>query len=236
METMYKVEHRNVKYPRLEFRGLVLQVILPKKMKDSKELIEKRKTWIQRKWDIIQEALKELDTTDGFMIFGEPYRIENQKVEKPRIDVVQKIIQLEAGNENHQKFIKQQLKNLLGRKLKNIIEEYAEKKGLKPGKVAIRQQKTKWGSCSGRKNISFNLKLVCLPEQIIRYIVLHEMLHLKNKKHTQLFWEEIGKEFPQYKEIEKNLLKQWFYTEKLFENIGFREQISDKKVLGSLST
>ncbi|MEM2057736.1 MAG: YgjP-like metallopeptidase domain-containing protein [Thermoproteota archaeon] len=222
MEVSYKVKHRSVKYPRLEFRGLTLQVILPKEMKDAKELLKKREKWIMEKWNVIQQALKEVAATNEFAIFGEQYRVQNQ-TGRPGIDFVEKTIRMQIRNENHRKLIRQQLKDLLARKLRNIVEEYAGKTRLTPNKIAIRQQKTKWGSCSNRGNISFNLKLVCLPEQIIRYIVLHEILHLKHKKHTALFWEEMAEEFPQYKEMEKNLLKQWFYTEKLFENIVFRK-------------
>jgi hypothetical protein len=87
--------------------------------------------------------------------------------------------------------------------------------------VTIRRQKTKWGSSSSKGNLSFNLKLICLPEELVRYVVFHEILHLREKKHSFLFWERIRKEFPNYKDLEKSLLEYWFYTEMLSERLGF---------------
>jgi len=104
-------------------------------------------------------------------------------------------------------------------KIKPIIEEYVKKYGVHPNKIIIRRQQTKWGSCSDRKNISLNLKLVCLPEEVIRYIILHEMTHLKYKRHNQTFWQIINQEFPNYKEQEQKLLEYWFATELFFKDL-----------------
>ena len=219
MEIDYKVEHRDVKYPRLEFKGLTLLVILPHEIDDATEILEKRKSWVQKKWNIIQESLKNVSTPHGFMIFGEQFNIEDTDIQNPIMDLTQRKIQAKIGNQKHQKLIKQQLRNLLRQKLRTLVEEYSKKTGLKPNKIIIKQQKTKWGSCSNKKNLSFNLKLVCLPEELIRYVVFHEMLHLKDKKHSFLFWERIGREFPKYKDHERKLLEYWFYTEILSKNL-----------------
>jgi predicted metal-dependent hydrolase len=68
----------------------------------------------------------------------------------------------------------------------------------------IRRQQTKWGSCSDKKNISLNLKLVCLLDEVIKYVIFHEMIHLKYRRHNQIFWQVISQEFPSYKEQEQN--------------------------------
>jgi hypothetical protein len=81
------------------------------------------------------------------------------------------LILLNRENPKHSKLILNQLKKLLKRKIKSIIAEYTSKYGLQINKILIKRQQTKWGSCSGKKNITLNLKLVCLPEQIIRYII-----------------------------------------------------------------
>jgi len=83
----------------------------------------------------------------------------------------------------------------------------------------IRRQQTKYGSSSDEKNTSLNLKLVCLPEEVIRYVILHEMMHLKYKRHNQIFWQMISQEFPNYKEQEQKLLEYWFATELFFKNL-----------------
>jgi predicted metal-dependent hydrolase len=218
MEIPYKVEHRKVKYPRLEFKGLQLLVILPPEMDEPSKLIEKRKTWILRKWNTIQEAIKRAGTPTDFTIFGETYTIETT-TEKPRISHSEKKIYLDYRKPRHLKIIYKQLRTLMKLKAKLILKEYAAKLGFKANKILIRRLETKWGSCSTEGNITLNLKLVCLPEQIIRYVIFHEVTHLKQKRHNQLFWQMIRKEYPDYKEYEKKLLEYWFATELLFQNL-----------------
>jgi len=218
MEIPYKIEYREVKYPRLELKGLQLVVILPPDIKDPLKIIEKRKSWIERKWSIIQKAIEQARTPKDFMIFGETYIIENT-TEKPRISHSEKKIYLDREKSEHHKAIINQLKKLLKMKIKPIAEEYAAKFGFQTNKILIKRQKTKWGSCSSKKNITLNLKLICLPEQTIRYIIFHELTHLKHRKHNQTFWQTISQEFPNYKEQEQRLLEYWFTTELLFNNL-----------------
>lgn len=219
MEIPYKIEHRNVKYPRLEFKGLQLLIILPQEIADPSEIIQKRKKWIEKKWNIIQEAIKQASTLKDFMIFGEPYSVEHTETHKPTIDHLQKRIKLDPKNPKHQQLLIKKLKSLLKHKILPIIEDYAKKLGIKPNKILIKRQQTKWGSCSSKRNITLNLKLVCLPEQTIKYIIYHEMTHLKHKRHNQAFWQTISQEFPDYKQHEKKLLGYWFHTEILLKNL-----------------
>jgi hypothetical protein len=222
MEISYKIEHRDVKYPRLEFKTTTLLIILPREIKDATEILEKRKTWIQKKWKIIQEAIKNTNTQQGFLIFGKPFQIENTTAKTPKINFSERKIEINTQNPKHRKIIKQTLKNLLLHKITPLIKEYSQKIGVKPNKITIRQQKTKWGSCSQKRNISFNLKLICLPENLTKYVIYHETLHLKQRKHNQLFWEKIKQEFPNYKNLEKKLLQYWFRTEILSQNLGIK--------------
>ncbi|RLI43803.1 hypothetical protein DRO69_08795 [Candidatus Bathyarchaeota archaeon] len=104
--------------------------------------------------------------------------------------------------------------------MNSFVEEYSQKLGEKPNKIWIRIQTTKCATCSNNRNLSFNPKLVCLPEKLIKYVVLHEMLHLKHKRHNIYFWGEIEREFPNYKEMETKLLEYWFQTEILLKNLS----------------
>ncbi|MHC4510109.1 MAG: M48 family metallopeptidase [Planctomycetota bacterium] len=71
------------------------------------------------------------------------------------------------------------------------LEEMARIHRLKYAKVAIRNQKTKWGSCSSRNNISLNINLVRLPEPLRDYVILHELVHTRFKNHSKEFWVEL---------------------------------------------
>ncbi len=74
-------------------------------------------------------------------------------------------------------------------------------------KVSIRNQKTCWGSCTGKRNLNFNYKILFLSEELRNYIIVHELCHLKEMNHSPKFWELVAQEIPNYKEIRSQLKK-----------------------------
>ena len=78
------------------------------------------------------------------------------------------------------------------------VAYYAEKLGVSYGKITLRQQKTRWGSCSSEKNLNFNWKLILAPPGVLDYVVVHELCHLKEMNHSKAFWDEVGKVMPEY--------------------------------------
>ena len=74
-------------------------------------------------------------------------------------------------------------------------------------KINIKNQKTRWGSCSRRGNINFNYKIALLPSRLADYIVVHELCHLGEFNHSQKFWNLVAKTTPDYVDIRKELKK-----------------------------
>jgi predicted metal-dependent hydrolase len=85
------------------------------------------------------------------------------------------------------------------------LEKYGEFYGFEYKKVAIRNQKTRWGSCSSKSNLNFNYKIVLLPERHADYIIVHELCHLKEFNHSRVFWNLVSQTIPEYKKIIKQL-------------------------------
>ena len=79
-------------------------------------------------------------------------------------------------------------KKIIGR-----LHQLAEQYGFTYHKVSIRNQRTRWGSCSGKGNISLNMKLVALPPELSDYVLLHELVHTRIHNHSQRFWKELDK-------------------------------------------
>jgi predicted metal-dependent hydrolase len=101
--------------------------------------------------------------------------------------------------------------------LKTLIHEYIKKIGKKhkihPKKIYFRNMKTKWASCSSKKNLMFNTKMKYLPDDLIKYIVLHETIHIIERKHNRRFWKIISRSFSNYEKKEKDLFLYWFLTQ-----------------------
>ena len=74
-------------------------------------------------------------------------------------------------------------------------------------KIKIRSQKTRWGSCSTRGNLSFNYKILFLSEKARDYIIVHELCHLREFNHSKNFWALVEKVFPNHLEIKKEIRK-----------------------------
>jgi len=79
------------------------------------------------------------------------------------------------------------------KKLTQRLNKLARLYGFTYNRVFIRNQKTRWGSCSTRNNISLNMKLLRLPEELIDYVILHELVHTREKNHGKTFWAELNK-------------------------------------------
>ena len=76
-------------------------------------------------------------------------------------------------------------------KLGTRLDYLARKHGYSYNQLYIRKQRTRWGSCSSRNNISLNIKLVLLPGDLIDYVILHELVHTRIKNHSPRFWAEL---------------------------------------------
>lgn len=72
-------------------------------------------------------------------------------------------------------------------------------------KITIKNQKTRWGSCSKKGNLNFNYKIALLPEVLVDYIVVHELCHLGAFNHSKKFWNLVARVVPNYKELRKKL-------------------------------
>jgi predicted metal-dependent hydrolase len=87
------------------------------------------------------------------------------------------------------------------------IEEFNQFYGYEYNNISIRNQKTRWGSCSQKGNLNFNYKIALLPEKFADYIIVHELCHLQEFNHSKNFWELVGRTIPDYRSIRREIRK-----------------------------
>jgi predicted metal-dependent hydrolase len=108
--------------------------------------------------------------------------------------------------EEVQPFTEDEIKTLT-EKAKKIIPErvkyYAPKIGVTYGRITIRSQRTRWGSCSSKGNLNFNCLLVLFPLEIMDSIIVHELCHRKHMNHSAAFYAEVERVFPEYRKCQK---------------------------------
>ncbi len=86
------------------------------------------------------------------------------------------------------------------------VRHYAALIGVSYGRITIRNQKSKWGSCSAKGNLNFNCLLMLCPPEVLDYVVVHELCHRKEMNHSPKFWAEVEKYAPDFK-IQRKWLK-----------------------------
>jgi len=218
---VYRVVRRPVKYARVEIWGSELLVIMPEGM-SVEDIFRRRGGQILKRFHEVERIRSE---ANGFISQGEINLLDrrfkvNYRCSNGRRGVVldekKEILSVCSGDEER---LKKVLKDYLRENIVPIVEKYSEKTGLEPGKIYIREQKTRWGSCSARRNLSFNLRLVFLPPLFLEYIVAHEVMHLRHLNHSQQFWEELADNYGHKIPDRKEKMRYWYVAELSMESL-----------------
>ena len=144
-------------------------------------------------------------------IFGEDFILKiTSEYKDNKIYIENNTINIYVSNIQNKQ---QEIEQLLCNYYLSILKPYALKSfdnfknitGLYPNKISFKKMKTRWGSCSSKKNISLNILLAKYNHQVIDYVILHELCHLLEMNHSYKFWHLVEKYMPNYKQIKKLL-------------------------------
>ena len=105
----------------------------------------------------------------------------------------------------------EEIRALADRALREIpprVREFAARMGVSYGRITIRNQRGRWGSCSSVGNLNFNCLLMLAPAEVLDYVIVHELAHRKEMNHSSAFWAQVETVLPDYREREKWLKDQ----------------------------
>jgi len=150
---------------------------------------------------------------DGAVVVTSPFGIEQSIIEKfiankkqwvlEKITFFNSIDSKSIRTFSHKDFLEN--KDAALTLVQERVKFYNKMFGFSFNKIFIKNQKTRWGSCSCKQNLNLNYKIVFLPQKHQDYIIVHEMCHLKEFNHSRKFWALVEKALPNYLDIKKEL-------------------------------
>lgn len=184
-----------------------VQVILPENnTTDPEVLLSENAAWVmekKQKYDSYREQVpdREFEPGEMFPYLGEEYEIVVEK--RPSSEIAENALRL-AEHHVEQTSIKRALETFYQRKAREYFgdeaDRLADQMGVKYEQIEVRNQRTKWGSCSTTGTLGLNWRLMMAPPEIVDYVVVHELAHLREANHGDEFWSLVEEYDPEYEE------------------------------------
>jgi len=199
---------KKAKYLQLRISRQQLELVIPHRISftEGERFLSGKLDWIGKHYHLIQSAKKhhlfgkEITLRIQQDLFLERYRVifqDNVLV----FQVPQKNIH--SSEELYEKYLLHVAKKYLHQRTSELTVKY----GFSVKRLSIRGQKTRWGSCSRRGNLSLNYHLLKFRKEVIDYVIVHELCHLRQLNHSKKFWNEVAQILPHYKSLKKELKK-----------------------------
>ena len=134
-----------------------------------------------------------------------PYLAAEQFVRAQKDWIIEQLAQVEANRWLPEQADYKKDKKLARKLVEEKLTYWNKFYDFEWGRVAIRDQSSRWGSCSSKGNLNFNWKIVHLPEQLQDYLIVHELCHLENPNHSKKFWAAVAETLPEHKNLRKQL-------------------------------
>ncbi len=185
-----------------------LRVTIPRggSRREAEVFLQRHQKWVAEERLRVAErhAPVEWRIGDSILLHGEPVVIHLREVGRSRMLVVgDQRVRIAAGIDNVRPAVELGLRRIAVRELVPRLEALAEQHGLTVARVAIRNQRSRWGSCSRGGVIALNFRLVQMPAPVCDYILLHELMHLRQQNHSRRYWRLVAEVCPDYREAER---------------------------------
>lgn len=222
IHTLFAPSYRLIINPKLKYIHLTIDeqgelvVKAPSKSKNQiEQLLHNKKDWIEKAQKKFTQKKGKLpsfaNSQETLYYLGKPYSLTLTMDKKSKNSfkyIENSEFKISYQEQNHELFLKY-IDNFYTQRAKEVITPMIKKQAqimkLYPTVVSFRKTKRQWGSCSSKNRISFNIGLIKLPLDVIQYVIIHELAHIKHKHHQKAFWKEVERYSPDYRKLEQQL-------------------------------
>ncbi|MFQ3307393.1 MAG: putative metal-dependent hydrolase [Candidatus Midichloriaceae bacterium] len=200
----YRAKHIAIRINKNREAELVLPMSIMKyKYNLAYKFLFEREAWIRKKFQKnTYQPINENNQNKIFVILGETYHIKHieSSSNKSVVNIYDDNIIVHAPLDHSADALSKHLKEYTLQKITELVKIYAKAHGFqKYGKISVKELSSKWGSCSHKGNLSFNWRLIFAPPEILNYVLVHEICHLKEMNHSDKFWNLVKSIDPNYK-------------------------------------
>ena len=171
-------------------------------------LVQKKSDWINAKLKVREN--REQPKEDVVYYLGQAYHIKEVVGKEEGIQLIDQEIVVTKSITNTTSTKELILNWLLleaKREIFRSVEQYSKILNVTYNRITIKDQKTRWGSCSSKGNLNFNFRLIMCPKKVLDYVVVHELAHRIEMNHSSSFWSIVSEVMPDYK-LQKEWLRQ----------------------------
>lgn len=201
------------RYARLEVRPQSgLAVIVPRSYDLSRipELLNKKRRWILDKlsrFSHISLPSAGLRSGDTVPYLGRNLcivrRKDSEQADNIRVEGNRLVVSLKSTKVSLSLVLEGWYRREAEKLIRRRVDDLSRRLGVRYGRLTIRGANTRWGSCSQKGNINFNWKLLMVPEPVIDYVIIHELVHLKAMNHSKEFWHLVEQHCPDWRKHRK---------------------------------
>ncbi len=202
----------------------MLEIVVPRRVgsRAVREFVESNRAWIEKHAPLAFTPIRPVNPAQiPLHAIGQTYRAEYFTGVAPRVAQDDGVVTVTAPDIRPRyawPLLRRWLKSEGRRRIPGMLAEVADGVGVAPAGLQVRLQRTRWGSCSSRGIISVNAAGLFLGPRQFRYLLTHELCHLKHMNHSKRFWSAVAASEPDYEALDRALnaawrsLPDWVYT------------------------
>ncbi len=172
----------------------------------AREFVERNLPWLERQLQRLAARPpvgRAWRAGTEILLRGEPVLLAVAEADSNCIVFADQRVRVEGLAGDWRPAVERHLRGLAMVEMPSRVMEFARQYGLRVGRVTVRDQKSRWGSCSRRGTISLNWRLIQAPPFVSDYIILHELMHLRQMNHSDKFWREVENVCPEFRAAER---------------------------------